>query len=476
MGIRLTTEDWVAKAKAIWGDQYLYDRVNYVDSRTPVIVCCPEHGPWPCNPSNHARKKNKRGCPVCGGSQKKTTEQFIWEATRIHQGCYDYTDTEYTRAKDLVQIRCPTHGIFAQEASSHLSGSGCGKCADEDHGRETLLAESEVQSRLAVRCQGWESNVALIPGSYKGMNEQFQVTCSVHGAQEPRLGTSIFSSPHPCIECSGTGSARGHTTESFKELIIDKFGERYVVDSFTYEGPETVITFHCAIHGVFKLQAASVNRSPGCNRCAYDSSREKRAQGQRRNAGSSREMRKAEWLQKAQEKHGDFFIYDNVVYVNQKTPVAIECPIHGQITQKPYDHLQGGCRKCADSELAGLYSERFFELRPEAEYQPAMLYYIQFLWKREKFFKVGITTTTVEKRFNAIRKGTVELKILGQAVYGLKDAWSIEQKIQADFGEKSRYNPQLIGLPHSIRDLRIGPSECFLEPLLPAIMKRYFES
>ena len=475
MGRPLTTEEWIAKAVGFWGQRYVYDEVEYVDSKTPVTVICREHGAWPCNPSNHAKANNKRGCPVCGGSQEKTTEQFIWEATKVHLGLYDYSHTVYKGARNKIVITCIKHGVFSPQASSHLAGTGCKRCADEARVKENLLNDVELQLRLDSRCAGWNSSVMLAPNTYQGMNQPFEVLCSVHGHQDPRLGTAIFASPHPCLKCSGTEHVHGYTTETFKQFISETFQNRYEVGEFEYAGSNTVITFQCPKHEKFKLLASSINKSPGCPLCSYDAARPKRSQGQQDRVRLTTQQRKYDWILKAKETHGDFFDYNNVNYVKQKMGVVIGCPIHGAFTQTPDSHLKGGCRKCADNELAGRYTERYFELKPDVCGKPALVYYVEFYWRDEHFFKVGITTTTVKKRFSAIRNGTVELRVIEQASYGLKDAWIVEKTIQEGHGEQFRYEPRLMGTPQSTREMRIGPSECFSVALPSRLLKEYFE-
>lgn len=55
----MTTEDFVASAKAIHGDFYDYSQVNYVTSKQKVTIICKEHGPFQQMPSEHLRNK---GC------------------------------------------------------------------------------------------------------------------------------------------------------------------------------------------------------------------------------------------------------------------------------------------------------------------------------------------------------------------------------------------------------------------------------
>ena len=61
-------------------------------------------------------------------SVRKTTEQFIADAKRIHGEKYDYSKTQYLTNREKVLIICPIHGEFWQNPKSHLRGHGCTKC------------------------------------------------------------------------------------------------------------------------------------------------------------------------------------------------------------------------------------------------------------------------------------------------------------------------------------------------------------
>lgn len=56
-----------------------------------------------------------------------------------------------------------------------------------------------------------------------------------------------------------------------------------------------------------------------------------------------------EFIEKAKQKHGDYFDYSETVYVNRRTKVYIICPIHGGFWQFPEQHLksQYGCPQCS---------------------------------------------------------------------------------------------------------------------------------
>ena len=59
---RLTTEQFVAKAREIHGDKYDYSKVVYVNAKTKVCVTCKEHGDFWITPDHLTRGK---GCNLC---------------------------------------------------------------------------------------------------------------------------------------------------------------------------------------------------------------------------------------------------------------------------------------------------------------------------------------------------------------------------------------------------------------------------
>ena len=60
---------------------------------------------------------------------RKTKEQFIEDAHRVHGDKYDYSKVEYKTSKDKVCIVCPIHGEFWQTPNDHLSGHSCRRCS-----------------------------------------------------------------------------------------------------------------------------------------------------------------------------------------------------------------------------------------------------------------------------------------------------------------------------------------------------------
>ena len=50
---RLTTEEFIQKAKEVHGNKYDYSKVNYVNAHTPITIICPVHGEFQQEPCDH---------------------------------------------------------------------------------------------------------------------------------------------------------------------------------------------------------------------------------------------------------------------------------------------------------------------------------------------------------------------------------------------------------------------------------------
>ncbi len=128
----MSTEDFIRQAQSVHRHEgYDYSRVCYVNNLSRVRILCPLHGEFEQRASNHLLG---RGCPRCAREQVKQSltkdvDQFLREATAMHQGKYNYQSVQYNGAFARVEIRCPEHGAFLQTPDAHLNtGAGCPLC------------------------------------------------------------------------------------------------------------------------------------------------------------------------------------------------------------------------------------------------------------------------------------------------------------------------------------------------------------
>jgi very-short-patch-repair endonuclease len=123
---KLTTEEFIERAKKVHGSRYDYSKVNYINSTTKVCIICSEHGEFYNTPGNHIFQK--QGCSSCYGNKKATTEEFIEKAKKVHGNKYDYSKVNYINNYTKVCIICPKHEEFNQKAYNHTRGDGCPIC------------------------------------------------------------------------------------------------------------------------------------------------------------------------------------------------------------------------------------------------------------------------------------------------------------------------------------------------------------
>ena len=173
-----------------------------------------------------------------------------------------------------------------------------------------------------------------------------------------------------------------------------------------------------------------------------------------------------EFKKRAAKKHDNKYDYSLVQFTMLSDKVTIICPYHGKFKKIVGNHLRGGgCQQCAK-----IYNgQKLSSFVAACMDGIAELYVIMCTTKlpthlpKELFYKVGITTKTVEQRY----VGDVAMPYDYEILYRLKnDAESIYhlEKILLKSLNKYKYQP---------RKRFGGESECFstIEPILYILEK-----
>lgn len=111
--------------------RYDYSEAEFFGSTKKVKIICTIHGAFMQSPESHLIG---RGCPKCGDiisrdAKVLSLDDFIKRSGEIHDYKYSYKQSVYKNSHTKIKIHCPDHGLFHQTPTSHLSGSGCPKCA-----------------------------------------------------------------------------------------------------------------------------------------------------------------------------------------------------------------------------------------------------------------------------------------------------------------------------------------------------------
>lgn len=142
----LTTKEFIERAQKIHGNMYQYHNVDYKNAKNKVKINCHKHGVFEQLPFDHL---NGSGCPRCASelrnlNTRKTTQQFVELAEKIHNHFYDYKNVNYISLHTPVEIICPFHGSFFQTPSNHIhNNAGCSKCSHTISQKEKLWLDSE---------------------------------------------------------------------------------------------------------------------------------------------------------------------------------------------------------------------------------------------------------------------------------------------------------------------------------------------
>lgn len=140
---RLTTQEFISRAREVHGNKYNYDKVEYKNSENKVEIICPIHGSFWQSYRHHILRGH--GCPDCNGGILQTSEDFIKKAISTHGNKYNYSKVNYINAITPVEIICSVHGSFWQTPHTHITGKGgCPKCA----GKGSSKLEEETKQYL----------------------------------------------------------------------------------------------------------------------------------------------------------------------------------------------------------------------------------------------------------------------------------------------------------------------------------------
>ena len=179
---KLTTKEFVEKAKQIHGDKYDYSKVDYISTETKVCIICPEHGEFWQTPHAHL---NGHRCPNCFGNIKLTNEEFIKTSKEIHGDKYDYSKVDYISAETKVCIICPEHGEFWQTPHMHLSSQGCPNCNTSKNSKIVQKVENKLND-LKIIYEKEKTFDWLVDKSHMYLDfflPEYNVAIECHGIQ-----------------------------------------------------------------------------------------------------------------------------------------------------------------------------------------------------------------------------------------------------------------------------------------------------
>lgn len=196
---------------------------------------------------------------------------------------------------------------------------------------------------------------------------------------------------------------------------------------------------------------ASVSNQP--NSCCRSFNRYRIEENQKYKSKST--LRYDDFVAMANKIHQNKYDYSQVSFTRRKDKVNIVCPIHGVFTRAVGSHLRGsGCDLCNGVSF-GLNRERFISVCKNGL---GTLYVLLCYDSRELFYKIGITSKTIEKRYPTIKSMPYNFKVIYEITHDADAVYDLEKIL----------HKSLANLKHEPNKCFEGRTECFksITPIL----------
>lgn len=192
------------------------------------------------------------------------------------------------------------------------------------------------------------------------------------------------------------------------KTVIDKFksihGNKYNYSKVNYgKNQLDNVIIICPKHGEFLQTPKQHIKGSGCKKCGYKTVSEKTR------------LSEDQVFYRFNLIHNRRYNYEQFQYKGWHTKSNIVCKKHGIFKQSPSQHYdqKSGCPKCFEERRQGFNLSKWCNNVQELN-KNAILYLIKIYDDKEEFLKIGITSDSIEKRFERLHLSGYKYKILNQ--------------------------------------------------------------
>lgn len=253
-----------------------------------------------------------------------------------------------------------------------------------------------------------------------------KIVCPVHGIFEQIPANHLRGSG--CSSCSVKNKKQciPLTTEQFIEKAIKTHGNKYDYSLTEYQNSTFKVKIICPIHGIFEQSPVYHVQGSNCPLC----------HGMYKTTDDI--------LKAFKEKHGDKYLYPNFQLSKMHDKITIICNVHGKFKQSVINHKNGaGCYFCSRINT-GWTKTKFIAKCKENNNGLGIFYVIKCYNEIETFYKFGITSNSIKKRYNNKREMPYAFEIIQEIIDTPINIFNYELFIKNTIDTmKIRYVPQL---------------------------------
>lgn len=248
---------------------------------------------------------------------------------------------------------------------------------------------------------------------FTGADNNVDVICEKHGKFS--IAAKHLKAGRGCPFCGNEsgGNKNRSDTDTFILKARKIHGDVYDYSIVDYESADKYVDIICKIHGIFKITPTGHLANKGCRKCGYARS------------ADLRKLSQNEVITRFHEKHGDRYDYSSVEYKGDAhSQLSIICREHGVFRQSYANHNSGeNCPTCA-RETSPRFKSGFIDLAKLNK--NACVYLIKCDNEKETFFKIGITTKEISKRFSGITSMPYNYQLLHKYHSDGESIWNLE--------------------------------------------------
>ena len=247
---------------------------------------------------------------------------------------------------------------------------------------------------------------------YVNTQVKVEIICKIHGVFIQRVSNHFRGSG--CKKCAMKNrfNKKTKTLEQFIIRAKEVHGDEFDYSKVEYVNASDKVIVTCSKHGDF-LQRPYVHlRNHKCRECTITTRNKDKTKSQET------------FLEEVEEVHGDLYDYSNTIYLNTKTPIIINCKIHGDFEQTPRSHLRGAdCPYCNPKN--NFYTRSWYI--KQANGKICTFYTLRCFNEEEEFYKVGITMNTTKERYSTPYKMPYSYEIISEVFGEAGVIWDIEK-------------------------------------------------
>jgi predicted nucleic acid-binding Zn-ribbon protein len=250
--MRIDTDEFIRRSKAIHGDKYDYSKSVFVSSKKPIDIICKKHNyKFTLKRAQAHLQGSFQGCPICSAEK---IAQYYAEMSKATE--------ERRRKKREEKAKLPKKRkpfVLSEEKKQEIRLK-CKKTRQERFLRNARAKYGDTYDYSLVEYQGREIPVKII--------------CKVHGVFPitPRTflqGQSKHPS-HGCPKCDGIKEQKSTkiTQDVFLQTVREKHGEKWDLSTVQYRNKHQILGLSCPdCNESFNTTTEKLMDGLGCPRC-----------------------------------------------------------------------------------------------------------------------------------------------------------------------------------------------------------------